>query len=340
MLYQPVQNGSTEVSVRCCLSPLKPVCGVRVMRFPSGLQPRLLRIYWALKRWIVPDVTGSQFIYRDALVSHLKNRPRWLDLGCGHQFLPDWVGNPDRELLFSLPRMVGVDGDLQSIKRHALLRDKGLADIGHLPFSADSFDLVSANMVMEHVQDPARILNEVRRVLAPGGLFLFHTPNSSSPALAMGFHVPERLKKRLIGFLEDRSEEDIYPTAYRINTRSQVIGFGSTTGFDIESCRLVTSDAFTARLGPLALFELLFIKLTQWTIFQSLRPDMIVVLRKKHTDIDPVGPAGIVTVCPLRLILWTMFQSLRPDMIVVLRKKHTDIVLSAPPVLSQSARLD
>jgi len=41
-----------------------------------------------------------------------------------------------------------------------------------LPFEDDSFDMVCANFVFEHVQDIDRAMSEVRRVLKPGGFFL------------------------------------------------------------------------------------------------------------------------------------------------------------------------
>ena len=143
------------------------------------MKRRLYAIYCVLKRWIAPDVASSQMAYRDFLLRHLAKAPRWLDLGCGHQFLPDWAWTPDGKLLSALPRIVGVDTDLPSLKRHECLRHRILSDIRTLPFLAGSFDLVTANMVMEHVEEPGQVLAEVRRVLAPGGLFLFHTPNGA-----------------------------------------------------------------------------------------------------------------------------------------------------------------
>jgi SAM-dependent methyltransferase len=43
---------------------------------------------------------------------------------------------------------------------------------GIIPFHADSFDLVISNQVFEHVADIDLALDEIRRVLRPGGAFL------------------------------------------------------------------------------------------------------------------------------------------------------------------------
>lgn len=46
-----------------------------------------------------------------------------------------------------------------------------------LPFSDDSFDTVFYHHVIEHVSDPAASLEELFRVLVPGGLIYVGTPN-------------------------------------------------------------------------------------------------------------------------------------------------------------------
>ena len=51
------------------------------------------------------------------------------------------------------------------------------ADGCSLPFGAARFDLVVAFEIIEHIGNAAGFLNELRRVLAPGGLLLISTPN-------------------------------------------------------------------------------------------------------------------------------------------------------------------
>jgi len=239
----------------------------------------LRSIYWSLKKVLAPGVIGSQVRYGEVLLRHLKTAPRWLELGCGHQFLPDWAWVPDLHLIRAVPRMVGVDYDLEGLRRHELLRDRARADIGRLPFASGSFDLVTANMVMEHVRDPEQVLREVRRVLVPGGVFLFHTPNRTSPLVSLASRVPQRPKNWLIGVLESRDECDIFPALYKINTLDAVTRATSKAGFELESCEFVVSEAVTQALGPLSVFELLYIRLTQWDRFAKLRPDIIATLR-------------------------------------------------------------
>ena len=47
-----------------------------------------------------------------------------------------------------------------------------------LPFGSQSFDLVWCTEVIEHLYKPKYLLNEIERVLKPGGMVILTTPNS------------------------------------------------------------------------------------------------------------------------------------------------------------------
>ncbi|OZB84548.1 MAG: SAM-dependent methyltransferase [Halothiobacillus sp. 13-55-253] len=49
-------------------------------------------------------------------------------------------------------------------------------DMLNIPFDEASFDLLIANHVLEHVSDDARALQEITRVLKPGGFAILQTP--------------------------------------------------------------------------------------------------------------------------------------------------------------------
>ena len=73
-----------------------------------------------------------------------------------------------------------------------------IADIRDLPFRAASFQTVFVRDLLHHMADPAPVLAEVMRVLAPGGRFLLIEPNASNPiVLLQTYLVPaERLGRR------------------------------------------------------------------------------------------------------------------------------------------------
>jgi len=50
------------------------------------------------------------------------------------------------------------------------------ADILNLPFADNSFDVVFCNHVLEHIEDDAKAMRELFRVLKPGGFGVFQVP--------------------------------------------------------------------------------------------------------------------------------------------------------------------
>jgi SAM-dependent methyltransferase len=96
----------------------------------------------------------------------LPREGRVLDLGCG-------VGHSFGELA---PReTVGVDLDPAALAGQP--RETHVADMRDLPFADGSFASVLSVQSIEHVPDPQRVFAEVRRVLRPGGVAVFVTPN-------------------------------------------------------------------------------------------------------------------------------------------------------------------
>lgn len=239
-----------------------------------------LRIYDRLAQRIAPRSGPTQRRYLEHLERAVQPGSRWLDLGCGHNLFPAWLGVDEIALARRASRLVGLDLDLPSLRKNQTIRDRILANLEQLPLAASSFDLVTANMVVEHVAEPAALLREVYRVLSPGGVFLFHTPNFNAPSIRIAALTPDGLKKKLIWLLERRAGEDVFPTHYRINTSAAIHELARTTRFTVARLDHLNNAAVTAVLGPLAIPELLFIRALQPERARELRSNLLVTLRK------------------------------------------------------------
>jgi SAM-dependent methyltransferase len=76
-----------------------------------------------------------------------------------------------------------------------------------------------ADNVLEHVQNPALVFQECRRVLSEGGFLCIRTPNLWSYFGLVSRAVPTRSHVDLLRRAKDRvKEEDTFPTFYRCNT--------------------------------------------------------------------------------------------------------------------------
>jgi ubiquinone/menaquinone biosynthesis C-methylase UbiE len=99
-----------------------------------------------------------------------------LDIGCGTGALLDQLQTCSTEVW-------GVDVSSEALK-YCSLRGHAklvLADATHVPFRSEYFDVVTAIGLIEHLEDDAAFLAEVKRLLKPNGMLILLT--SSFPYL-------------------------------------------------------------------------------------------------------------------------------------------------------------
>jgi SAM-dependent methyltransferase len=114
------------------------------------------------------------------------------------------------------------------------------ADLAKLPIANGVVDVAMARSVMEHVTDPLAVYTELHRVLKPGGHFIFLTPNLWDYASLIAKLVPNRLHPWIVARTEGREEQDVFPTAYRTNTRSAILAWATKTGFRVADLRYLS----------------------------------------------------------------------------------------------------
>ena len=129
---------------------------------------------------------------------------RVLDAGCG-------TGYGLAMLLAEGPESVtGVDISEEALAEAGTrLGDEAelvRADARDLPFDDDSFDMVVCFEVIEHMERQPEALDELKRVMRPGGVLLMSSPNPDVYPPGNPHHVREYRPEELRAELEERFE--------------------------------------------------------------------------------------------------------------------------------------
>lgn len=192
-----------------------------------------------LRRRFYPEGNISGFSYTDAGVaffSHidavLRPTDRVLDFGSGRgeHILDDEIEY--RRRLFNLrgrcAHVEGCDVD-EAVLANPFLDHAEVIEVGApLPYADESFDIIFARFVLEHIQEPEPIARELLRILRPGGLIAALTPNRSGYIAQAAMAVPNRLYVRALRYIQPkRKSVDVFPTVYQLNTpKALVRAFG------------------------------------------------------------------------------------------------------------------
>ncbi len=157
--------------------------------------------------------------------------PRILDVGCGTG------GNLEMLEKFGVAEGVDVSDDaLEFCKAKGLRVHKGLAE--KLPFEDESFDVVTALDVIEHLDDDVAGLKEMNRVLKTGGRTLIFVP-----AFMWLWGVQDDVSNHRIRY-----------------TKKQIVERLEKAGFEIERATYANITFFAPILGGRTLMKITGIK--------------------------------------------------------------------------------
>jgi SAM-dependent methyltransferase len=157
------------------------------------------------------------------------------------------------------------------------------SDLTRIPLEDQSVDVVMSRSVMEHVVDPARVYGEISRVLRPGGRFVFMTGNFWDYAAIITNLVPNRFHPWIVARTEGRAEIDVFPTAYKTNTRSAVNRWSRGAGFQVVSYEYLGQyPTYLMFNGFLFLIGTAYEKIIRrFEMLRFLRGWILVVLKKR-----------------------------------------------------------
>lgn len=216
-------------------------------------------------------------LFRERILAHLREDMAILDIGAGAGIVP--------QMAFKglAARVCGVDPDPRVVDNPYL--DEGMEGVGEsLPYPDNTFDLVFADNVLEHLDNPTEVFSEIARVLKPGGVFLGKTPNKwhYMPLVARltphGFH-------QWVNRRRGRAEVDTFPTRYRTNTPEDVSRHAQAAGLQMQKAELVEGRPEYLRFNALTyLVGILYERLVNALPFLARFRILLMVTLKKPAD--------------------------------------------------------
>jgi 2-polyprenyl-3-methyl-5-hydroxy-6-metoxy-1,4-benzoquinol methylase len=165
----------------------------------------IYRVEWESGQVQDPKYARDYGPMHDAIISLIPDTSRVLDAGCGSGVL-------SRKIKRRLPdtSVIGVDLSPYTITRNQQA-DVGLGieyaclDIRtSLPSLDRRFDVITMIEVLEHLDQPERVVADAMRLLEPGGLFILTCPHDD--AIPHATHVRQWGHDELYHLLEDYSE--------------------------------------------------------------------------------------------------------------------------------------
>jgi 2-polyprenyl-3-methyl-5-hydroxy-6-metoxy-1,4-benzoquinol methylase len=150
-----------------------------------------------------------KFIIRSTII---KKDAKLLDIGCGSgQFLYEM-----RELGLNVAGIEPGDFDNDGNKKYNLNIEN--SDLIKAGYSKESFDIVTMNHVLEHINNPFETISEIKRILKKNGIFIIGVPNTNSIAKRIfgknwiAFDVP----RHLINYSKNNLTTFLYKNGFKV----------------------------------------------------------------------------------------------------------------------------
>lgn len=181
-------------------------------------------------------------IYAALARTYITPSARVLDLGCGRGGLVEQLDLPAQQLM-------GIDVDWQSLAEHRLWDlPRAVSTTETLPLAPATFDVVLGSWLFEHLGAPQVTLAEVRRILVPGGVLVFITPNGRHPLAALNRWLGRAtgLQDMLVERLYGRAPADTFPTRYLANNRTQLVNIARSSGLELQQLEIIPDPTYLA----------------------------------------------------------------------------------------------
>src|SRR6266567_785113 len=227
-----------------------------------------------------PEFVDGTTEFHDLLGAHIKSGSSVLEIGAGPQ-------NQTTNYLATLGPVAGADISREVYDNFALTKAHTFDGL-QLPFPDNTFDACVSNWVIEHVGDPSVHFREVGRVLKPGGIYCFRTPNRWHYFVLGSWLLPYSVHLHLSPVLRGLPLDGHgpYPTYYRANTFACIRRLCSAAGLSPIALRAIEKEPSYGRYHPVLFYPMMIYErfVNSCNAFRGFRASLLGALQKPSTS--------------------------------------------------------
>jgi SAM-dependent methyltransferase len=222
------------------------------------------------------QVDGTSEFY-ELVRNDLRPEDYVLDLGCG-------FGRRETDLRSWSRFVVGCDVG-NDVRNNHFVTARAQGNAYQLPFADSVFDAVLMDYVLEHIEVPDRCAREILRVLKPGGMLFFRTPNLFHYVALIAYLTPHWFHRRAISWIGKSPGLDPFETHYKVNTQRAVRRCFEGAGFVGESVRMVEKEpSYLAFARPALLLGYCYERVVNSSdVFAGFRSNIFAFWKKPAT---------------------------------------------------------
>lgn len=207
----------------------------------------LFQRYYFSKPWYVSGTT----LFHERIRSRVPKNADILEIGAGPR-------NKTSDYLSTLGRVTGLDID-NAVETNPALEEAHVFDGTQFPFPDNRFAMCVSNYVLEHVPDADLHFREVARVLRPGGIYLFRTPNTWHYVTIASRLLPHSVHLHLANRLRRlKDAHDPYPTVYHANSRRAILRHAQNAALRVSALEMVEPEPSYGAANPVLFFPMMF----------------------------------------------------------------------------------
>jgi SAM-dependent methyltransferase len=197
---------------------------------------------------------GGTLPFFDLCIASIPKGANILEIGAGAK-------NEATKLLSTLGPVTALDIDPDVLTNPSAAKSR-VFDGVRFPIPDGSFDACASNWVLEHVADPVTHFREVARVLRPGGVYCFRTPNLFHYVMLGSRVMPHSMHLMLANRLRKMSPEthQPWPTYYRANRPGRLKRLAEDAGLGAADLTMIEPEpaygrAHAALFYPMMAYE-------------------------------------------------------------------------------------